>query len=31
MINREAEVFDLGYQRYTGPRQGRNRARWALL
>ena len=26
-----AEVFDLGYQRYTGPREGRNRARWALL
>lgn len=26
-----AEVFDLGYQRYTGPREGRNRARWALF
>ena len=31
MRQREAEVFDLGYQRYTGPRQGRNRARWALF
>ena len=28
---REAEVFDLGYQRYTGPREGRNRARIALF
>ena len=27
----EAEVFDLGYQRYTGPREGRNRARLALF
>lgn len=26
-----AEVFDLGYQRYGGPREGRNRARWALF
>ena len=26
-----SRVFDLGYQRYTGPRQGRNRARWALF
>lgn len=26
-----AEIFDLGYQRYTGPREGRNRARWALF
>lgn len=31
MMEREAEVFDLGYQRYTGPREGRNRARWALF
>ena len=25
------EVYDLGYQRYYGPREGRARARWALL
>lgn len=31
MREREAEVFDLGYQRYTGPREGRNRARLALF
>ena len=31
MRGREAEVFDLGYQRYTGPREGRNRARLALF
>ncbi len=31
MTAREAEVFDLGYQRYTGPREGRNRARWSLF
>ena len=31
MIEREAEVFDLGYQHYTGPREGRNRARMALF
>ncbi len=31
MIEREAEVFDLGYQHYTGPREGRNRARLALF
>ena len=31
MRAREAEVFDLGYQRYTGPREGRNRARLALF
>ena len=31
MSQREAEVFDLGYQQYTGPREGRNRARWALF
>jgi ABC-2 type transport system permease protein len=24
------QIFDLGYQPYTGPRQGRWRARWAL-
>ena len=28
---RDAEVFDLGYQRYTGPREGRSRARVALF
>ena len=28
---REAEVFDLGYQHYTGPREGRSRARVALF
>ena len=31
MIKRDAEVFDLGYQHYTGPREGRNRARLALF
>lgn len=31
MRSHEAEVFDLGYQRYTGPREGRNRARLALF
>ena len=31
MIERDAEVFDLGYQHYTGPREGRNRARMALF
>ena len=31
MIERDAEVFDLGYQHYTGPREGRNRARLALF
>ena len=25
-----AEVFDLGYQYYEGPREGRSRARWAV-
>jgi ABC-2 type transport system permease protein len=25
------QIFDLGYQPYTGPRQGRGRARWALF
>lgn len=24
-------VFDIGYRRYTGPREGRNRARWAVV
>ena len=28
---RQGEVYDLGYQRYYGPREGRARARWALL
>ena len=28
---RDAEVFDLGYQHYSGPREGRNRARIALF
>ena len=31
MIEQDAQVFDLGYQRYTGPREGRNRARLALF
>jgi ABC-2 type transport system permease protein len=26
----EGTVFDIGYQRYTGPREGRNRARFAV-
>lgn len=26
----EGTVFDIGYQRYTGPREGRNRARLAV-
>ena len=26
----EGTVFDIGYQRYTGPREGRNRARMAV-
>ena len=30
MTERRGEVFDLGYQRYTGPREGRMRARKAL-
>ena len=25
-----AEIFDIGYQHYAGPREGRARARWAL-
>jgi ABC-2 type transport system permease protein len=28
---RTGEVFDLGYQRYTGPREGRARARMAIF
>jgi len=28
--DREGTVFDLGYRRYDGPREGRNRARMAL-
>ena len=28
---RQGEIYDLGYQRYDGPREGRGRARWALL
>ncbi|MGH2587015.1 MAG: ABC transporter permease, partial [Dehalococcoidia bacterium] len=24
------QIFDLGYKPYTGPRQGRGRARWAV-
>ena len=31
VVAREAEVFDLGYQHYTGPREGRSRARVALF
>lgn len=27
---REGQVFDLGYRRYDGPREGRNRARYAV-
>ena len=30
MTERSGEVFDLGYQRYAGPREGRMRARKAL-
>ena len=30
-MEREAEVFDLGYQHYTGRREGRNRARLAVF
>ena len=30
MIETRGEVFDLGYQRYDGPREGRGRARKAL-
>ena len=26
----EGIVYDIGYQRYEGPREGRNRARWAV-
>ncbi len=28
---RAGTVFDIGYRRYSGPREGRNRARWAVL
>lgn len=28
---RQGEIYDLGYQRYDGPREGRGRARRALL
>lgn len=28
--DREGRVFDLGYRRYDGPREGRNRARFAV-
>jgi ABC-2 type transport system permease protein len=28
---RGGTVFDIGYQRYTGPREGRNRARFAVF
>lgn len=28
---RTGEVFDLGYQRYEGAREGRGRARWAIF
>ncbi len=31
MMHGQAEVFDLGYQHYTGPREGRNRARRAVF
>ena len=31
MSEQRGEVYDLGYQRYYGPREGRARARWALL
>ncbi len=27
---REGTVFDIGYQKYTGPREGRNRARFSV-
>lgn len=29
-LNLEGTVFDIGYQRYTGPREGRNRARLSV-
>jgi len=31
MTEQTGEIFDLGYQRYEGPREGRMRARQALL
>jgi ABC-2 type transport system permease protein len=27
----EGTVFDIGYQHYSGPREGRNRARFAVF
>jgi len=30
MTEARGEIYDIGYQRYTGPREGRNRARRAL-
>jgi ABC-2 type transport system permease protein len=30
MTEARGEVYDIGYQRYAGPREGRPRARWAL-
>lgn len=29
--DRDGTVFDIGYRRYSGPREGRNRARWAVV
>lgn len=29
--DRDGTVFDIGYRRYAGPREGRNRARWAVV
>lgn len=29
--SRDGTVFDIGYSRYGGPREGRNRARWAVV
>jgi ABC-2 type transport system permease protein len=31
VTRREGTVFDIGYQSYTGPREGRNRARLSLI
>ena len=31
MSQREDELFDLGYQRYDGPREGRMQARKAVF
>ena len=30
MTQSPGEVYDIGYQHYAGPREGRARARWAL-